>query len=73
MLKAEPVESAAEFFDRLFRKWRRNTSYSKGYRDDGEGEATRRHRLKIVQGTEYMYKNEGFDDASKIYERGNDG
>jgi hypothetical protein len=76
MLQPKPVQTAQEFFAELFLRWKKklhqhfiNTAWSD---DEGEYESIRRARPRVRAGTWFLYQNEDADDASKLYEKGNE-
>lgn len=73
MLKAEPVQTAEEFFEELFCRWRRRTIVFRNFHDCEDGYIEKHTaRMTVKNGTWYLYQHEGEDDASKIYEKGNE-
>lgn len=75
ILQPEPVQTADEFFNELFQKWRKRSATFVFTNEEGSKDGyVEKHtaRMTVKNRTWYLYANEGNDDASKIYERGND-
>lgn len=75
MLQPQPVQSAQEFFAELFLRWKKKLEkkfINPAFADGDEYELIRRAKPKVRSGTWFLYQNEDADDASKLYEKGNE-